>query len=176
MKIYTKSGDKGKTSLVGGKRVSKASKRVESYGTLDYLNSWIGRIIAQSKEKHPEIANDLEKIQHLLFDMQTDLASEKGEFYLKVGSSRFLEEKIDLYTNLSEPIKKFILPGGTLLASDTHIARTITRNAERKIVKLLEEEMVNEEILIFINRLSDYFFALAREFNRLENEKDKFYE
>lgn len=178
MKIYTKTGDKGMTRLIGGQMVSKASDRIESYGSVDELNSWVGRITSQTKVSHPSISQELKTIQNYLFDCSTDLATpaDKGyDWRVEKAWVTFLEERIDVYTANCSPIEKFILPTGSLLASDCHVARTLTRNTERKVVALMWTSKINEEVLIFLNRLSDYFFALAREMNRLEAIEDEYY-
>ncbi|SJZ38098.1 cob(I)alamin adenosyltransferase [Pilibacter termitis] len=179
MKIYTKTGDKGMTRLIGGQLVSKASDRVESYGYVDFLNSWVGRITAQTKGNYPEISQELRQIQNYLFDCSTDLATPAEKDYdwrVQKEWAMFLEERIDVYTANCSQIERFILPTGSLLASDCHVARTLTRNAERKVVELMWTSTINDEVLVFLNRLSDYFFALAREMNRLENVEDEYYE
>lgn len=178
MKIYTKTGDKGMTRLIGGQAVSKASNRVESYGYVDYLNSWVGRITAQTKKSNPNLAQELKTIQNYLFDCSTDLATPADadyEWRVKKAWATFLEDRIDVYTANCSQIEKFILPTGSLLASDCHVARTLTRNAERKVVALMWTSKINEDVLVFLNRLSDYFFALAREMNRLEAIEDEYY-
>ena len=161
MRIYTKTGDKGMTKLVDGAQVAKDSDRVESYGTIDELNSWIGFIISETqdtqiKKEPPE--------------------STRTEGRLYSGSSCWLEERIDRYTDEAPEIERFILPGGTTTASMLHVARTITRRAERAIVTLSWTSSLNSEIVIFINRLSDYFYALARVINAREKQEDVFYE
>jgi cob(I)alamin adenosyltransferase len=178
VKIYTKTGDKGMTNLASGQKVSKASDRVEAYGEIDYLNSWIGRIISQSREGYPKIAQELEQIQQNLFSCQSDLANPelKAESWrVTLEPTSELERQIDCYTDKARPLTRFILPGGSLLASDCHVARTLVRNAERQLVKLSWTSEINPNVLIYLNRLSDYFFTLAREFNRLEGFEDVFY-
>ncbi|MFV0555783.1 MAG: cob(I)yrinic acid a,c-diamide adenosyltransferase [Lactovum sp.] len=178
MKIYTRTGDKGMTALASGERVSKASDRVECYGRIDELNSWLGRIIAQSRKDYSEIADELETIQQNLFNCQTDTANpelNEKSWRVKTSITDDLESWIDKYTEKAVPLTQFILPGGSLLASDCHLARTLVRNTERQLVKLSWTSKVNPEVLIYLNRLSDYFFTLAREFNRLENFEDIFY-
>lgn len=177
MRIYTKTGDKGMTKLVGGAQVAKDSDRVESYGTIDELNSWIGFIISETQDT--QIKKELQEIQQMLFDLGTDLAtpeSTRTEGRLYSGSSCWLEERIDCYTDEAPEIERFILPGGTTTASMLHVARTITRRAERSIVTLSWTSSLNSEIVIFINRLSDYFYALARVINAREKQEDIFYE
>ena len=177
MRIYTKTGDKGMTKLVDGAQVAKDSDRVESYGTIDELNSWIGFIISETQDT--QIKKELQEIQQMLFDLGTDLAtpeSTRTEGRLYSGSSCWLEERIDRYTDEAPEIERFILPGGTTTASMLHVARTITRREERAIVTLSWTSSLNSEIVIFINRLSDYFYALARVINAREKQEDVFYE
>lgn len=179
MKIYTKTGDKGMTKLVGNSTVAKDSDRVESYGTIDELNSWVGYIISQLPQENQEIKEELEALQHLLFDAGTDLSTPieaQRPFKLQKESVHWLEQRIDFYTAQSPDIDRFILPGGTPAASMVHVARTIARRAERIIVRLNWTAKINEEVLIFTNRLSDYFYALARYLNVQAQRPDVFYE
>lgn len=179
MKIYTKTGDKGMTKLVGSSTVAKDSDRVESYGTIDELNSWVGYIISQLPQENQEIKEELEALQHLLFDAGTDLSTlieAQRPFKLQKESVHWLEQRIDFYTAQSPDIDRFILPGGTSAASMVHVARTIARRAERIIVRLNWTAKINEEVLIFTNRLSDYFYALARYLNVQAQRPDVFYE
>lgn len=179
MKIYTKTGDKGMTKLVGSSTVAKDSDRVESYGTIDELNSWVGYIISQLPQENQEIKEELEALQHLLFDAGTDLSTPieaQRPFKLQKESAHWLEQRIDFYTAQSPDIDRFILPGGTPAASMVHVARTIARRAERIIVRLNWTAKINEEVLIFTNRLSDYFYALARYLNVQAQRPDVFYE
>ncbi|MDB9883341.1 cob(I)yrinic acid a,c-diamide adenosyltransferase [Bacteroidia bacterium] len=174
MKIYTKTGDKGQTSLVGGTRVSKSDQRIEAYGTVDELNSAIG-IIASTNEVH---ASFLKSIQHKLFNIGSILASESNlSFELPLISDAdivLLEKEIDRL-NLELPtLKNFILPGGSVLSAHTHLARCVCRRAERRVV-ILEEE--NYTILVqYLNRLSDYLFVLSREYLRLEGQDEVIWE
>lgn len=179
MKIYTKTGDKGMTKLVGSSTVAKDSDRVESYGTIDELNSWVGYIISQLPQENQEIKEELEALQHLLFDAGTDLSTPieaQRPFKLQKESVHWLEQRIDFYTAQSPDIDRFILPGGTPAASMVHVARTIARRAERIIVRLNWTAKINEEVLIFTNRLSDYFYVLARYLNVQAQRPDVFYE
>ena len=179
MKIYTKTGDKGMTKLVGSSTVAKDSDRVESYGTIDELNSWVGYIISQLPQENQGIKEELEALQHLLFDAGTDLSTPieaQRPFKLQKESVHWLEQRIDFYTAQSPDIDRFIFPGGTSAASMVHVARTIARRAERIIVRLNWTAKINEEVLIFTNRLSDYFYALARYLNVQAQRPDVFYE
>jgi len=168
MKIYTRSGDKGETSLIGGWRVGKNSLRVNAYGTLDELNAVIG--LSLSVMTSNEIRKDLLQIQHMIFDCGTDLATPDNQagFLMKISHITWLEERIDFYHDKAPPLKSFILPGGCIAASYLHLARTVARRAEREIVTLMETEAVGEYALSYVNRLSDYLFAVAR-FVNFEN-------
>lgn len=178
MKIYTKTGDKGMTRLVGGIAVSKDSDRVESYGTIDELNSWIGYAISQFNAHLREEKEELQYLQHYLFDVGTDLATPESlnrEITLPKDAISWLEQRIDAYTAKSPEINRFILPGGTVEASMMHMARTIARRAERRIVRLQMTAKLPGEIVMFVNRLSDYFYALARYLNAKQGQEDIFY-
>jgi cob(I)alamin adenosyltransferase len=179
MKIYSRKGDKGRTSIIGG-RVDKDDLRVEAYGTIDELNSFVGKAAAELEgDKFEDVLIDLEKIQHELFDCGGDLANATDKIPMKLNSESidYLEEKIDEYIAETPPLEKFILPGGSDAAATIHIARTITRRAERQIVSLVKSEAsVSEITLQYINRLSDYFFALARVINHRLGLKDVEYE
>lgn len=168
MKIYTRTGDKGETALIGG-RVSKDDIRVEAYGTVDELNGFVGRaMIELDRKMFADVLKDLEKIQHELFDCGGDLSNilEKKENKLKEEMVNYLEARIDVMTEETPDVERFILPGGTKPAATIHIARTVARRAERMIVKLMkQDENVSPVALQYVNRLSDYFFALARLIN-----------
>jgi cob(I)alamin adenosyltransferase len=179
MKIYTKTGDKGMTKLVGSFAVAKDSDRVESYGTIDELNSWLGYTISQLPLAQTAIKVELKEIQNFLFDAGTDLstpAEAQRPFKLPKESITWLEERIDDYTAKSPDIDRFILPGGTPTASMVHVARTIARRGERAIVRLNWTAKINPDVLTFVNRLSDYFYALARYLNVAAKQPDVFYE
>lgn len=175
MKIYTKTGDQGKTSLIGG-RVSKDHLRVEAYGTIDELNSFIGKAVTElDPGKFKDILGDLETIQHELFDCGGDLANvmKERKYKLQEASVEALEKRIDALSEELPPLKRFILPGGSPAAATLHIARTVTRRAERQVVKLMnEEEEVPGVIQKYLNRLSDYFFVAARAVNFRLNVND----
>ncbi|MDR7235637.1 cob(I)yrinic acid a,c-diamide adenosyltransferase [Neobacillus drentensis] len=168
MRIYTRTGDKGKTSIIGG-RVDKDDIRVEAYGTVDEVNCFVGQAIQElDQELFKDVLADLEKIQHELFDCGGDLANvtEKREPKLQQESIDYLEKKIDEYIEEAPELERFILPGGTKPSASIHIARTVTRRAERLVVKLVKSDPKTSEIaLMYLNRLSDYFFALARVIN-----------
>ncbi|MFK9090511.1 cob(I)yrinic acid a,c-diamide adenosyltransferase [Bacillus salipaludis] len=168
MRIYTRTGDKGKTSIIGG-RVDKDDTRVEAYGTVDEVNCFVGQAIQElDQEIFKDVLHDLEKIQHELFDCGGDLAnvSEKRVMKLQQESIDYLEQKIDEYIEEAPELERFILPGGTKPSASIHIARTVTRRAERLVVKLMKADPKTPELsLMYLNRLSDYFFALARVIN-----------
>lgn len=172
MKIYTKTGDRGSTALFGGTRVSKDHIRIEAYGTIDELNSYIGMIRDQAI---PDVEKQaLLVIQHDLFTLGAMLATDPQKARLKNGQERlnipkitvetidFLEREIDRMEQDLPPMTHFILPGGHTTVSFCHIARCVCRRAERLSVQLNREEPLETEILMYINRLSDYLFVLAR--------------
>ena len=171
MKIYTKTGDEGQTSLIYGQRVAKDDHRVETYGTLDEANSVLG-IVATSLREHGSIMNDIGKIilrvQRDLFDLGRDLATpedrQSGGFVTAAHVEQ-LERVIDRLAAETPPLRQFILPGGALAASHLHYARTVVRRAERLCVGLLREQDVNVEIRRYLNRLSDLLFVCARAVN-----------
>jgi cob(I)alamin adenosyltransferase len=165
-KVYTRAGDKGETSLVGGKRVSKASARVEAYGDVDELNSLIG--IARTEIDEADANDALRAIQNELFTAGADLASPMGVAVPRIESQwvQRLEEVIDRFNEQMPPLEEFILPAGTPGAAALHLARAVCRRAERRIVALAHEEEINESVLAYINRLSDLLFVLARVVNR----------
>lgn len=165
MKIYTKTGDKGYTSLIGGTRVPKHHIRIEAYGTVDELNSYIGLI--KDQEIAEEDKNTLKEIQDRLFTIGSTLASdpEKSKMKipdLKVSDIEFLEQEMDRMNTVLPELKHFILPGGNTTASYAHLARCVCRRAERIVVHLSELEFVEEKVIIYLNRLSDYLFTLSR--------------
>ncbi|MFJ7470769.1 cob(I)yrinic acid a,c-diamide adenosyltransferase [Peribacillus frigoritolerans] len=168
MKIYTRTGDKGQTSVIGG-RLDKDDIRVESYGTVDEVNSYIGLAVTElDPALFTDVLADLEKIQHELFDCGGDLAtvSEKSPQKLTDETITYLEERIDAFILEAPELEKFILPGGSKAAATIHIARTVTRRAERLVVSLIKSgAAVSPLSLQYLNRLSDYFFAVARVIN-----------
>ncbi|MTH52217.1 cob(I)yrinic acid a,c-diamide adenosyltransferase [Bacillus mangrovi] len=180
MNLYTRTGDKGQTSLIGG-RVDKDDIRVEAYGTLDELNAVVGQAMALLQgELYEDLFRELEKIQHELFDCGGDLASvlsaDKRKDKTNAGMVEFLEERIDAHVKEAPPLERFILPGGTQAAAAIHLARTVARRAERRIVTLNKHEEINLHVLKYVNRLSDYFFAAARVINFRAGMKDVEYE
>jgi len=168
MKLYTRGGDKGMTSLIGG-RVSKTHVKVVAYGELDELNSFVGLAAAKAGEQEvtAELAEQLLEIMQELFDAGSDLAYAMEGHPFKVDEQCVtrLEQWIDEHTEASPPLTKFILPGGSELSSQLHICRTICRRAERSIVIAANDSSINENVLSYVNRLSDYFFAAARRAN-----------
>ncbi len=175
MKIYTKTGDKGETGLFGAGRVSKDSLRIEAYGTVDELNSFIGYAITEINDA--ELKKILFKIQNQLFIVGSDLAAPNEDKQgiiprVKEEYIKEVENHIDFFSEKLEELKNFILPGGTKGASLLHIARSVCRRAERKIVKLNKAEKVNPFIIIFLNRISDFLFVLARYENKINNQPD----
>ena len=184
MKIYTKTGDKGTTALYGGNRVSKASARVESYGNIDELNSFIG--LAKSEITDEKVLNQLKKIQFDLFTLGSESATPTDKLTLANGKSRLtlmiseteieeLENWMDEYETQLEPLQYFILPGGGKSATALHVCRTICRRAERSLVFLNESEEVRPELIKYLNRLSDYLFVLARYVSKLNEEKEEYW-
>lgn len=165
MKIYTKTGDQGSTSLFGGKRVSKADLRIDTYGTVDELNSWIGVLRDQSvNQLRKEI---LVEIQDRLFTIGSILATEPENTKVKIPSLaesdiELLENKMDAMDAVLPPMRFFVLPGGNASVSFGHVARTVCRRAERLIIALSETEKVDPLVIKYMNRLSDYLFVLCR--------------
>jgi cob(I)alamin adenosyltransferase len=176
MKIYTKTGDKGTTALFGGTRVPKHDLRIESYGTVDELNSYIGLIRDQKIDS--KTIESLLKIQNELFTLGAMLATPPEKEVLKNGKQRlnipkinnssieFLEEEIDTMNLELPPMTNFILPGGNQTVSFCHISRCVCRRAERLATALNENEVINPDVLTYLNRLSDYLFVLARKLSK----------
>ena len=175
MKIYTKTGDRGETSLFGNRRVPKDSLRIEAYGTVDELNSIVG--ICRSVAKRKKIDTVLARIQKDLFVVGTDLATPEGASRrpvrrISAAETTRLEQFIDEIDRQLPPLKNFILPGGDLHAAMVHFARTVCRRAERLCVRLTREEKINAELIVYLNRLSDLLFVLARWCNALGRKKE----
>lgn len=165
MKIYTKTGDQGTTSLFGGKRTSKAELRIEAYGTVDELNSWLG--LVRDQEVNSSRKDVLITIQNRLFVIGSTLALEPGNTKFRVPALQeediqLLEGEIDTMDASLPPMRNFILPGGHSSVSYCHIARTVCRRAERLVVSLSEKEPFDALVIKYLNRLSDYLFVLAR--------------
>ena len=174
MKIYTKTGDSGSTALIGGTRVPKYHLRIECYGTVDELSSWIGLI----RDQDIDMA-DIEilvEIQDRLFTIESLLASDGSSEYklpeILMEDIELLEKEIDRLTEGLPPLKSFLLSGGHTIVSYCHIARTVCRRSERLIIKLNEEYPVSELALIYLNRLSDYLFVLSRKIGMDKNAKE----
>lgn len=190
MKIYTRTGDEGKTSVIGGGRVDKDDIRVEAYGEIDELNAFVGQAAALASQKEQlkqadgfigadetgetdgagwtTLAERLAVIQHELFDCGSDLSyanPEPEKMKVSGGMAARLEQWIDEYEALTPPIRRFILPGGSPLAASLHVCRTVCRRAERRAVALAAERPCPKEVLQYLNRLSDFFFAAARAAN-----------
>jgi len=175
MKIYTKTGDDGTTGRFGGCRVNKNHPIVETYGTVDELNSILG--VVQSLNPHAFIREKLQRIQNELFEIGADLsfpAGEKSEHVKRITPqyTQRLEPEIDEMTGTIPPLKEFILPGGTQVSAVLHHARTVCRRAERSCMAAQESEAVNPEIIKYLNRLSDWLFCLARFANHMDKVQD----
>lgn len=183
MKIYTKFGDQGKTRLVGGSSVDKSDPRVDCYGTLDELNSFIGVAISHlthdnSESALQELRSELQRLQHELFNLGSLMACNQPEMLAQLPQIQpshveLLEKSIDRMTKELEPLKNFILPGGSPLSAHLHVCRTVSRRAERGTVQLsyllsqtetadAREQMFFAQALVYLNRMSDYFFTAAR--------------
>jgi cob(I)alamin adenosyltransferase len=165
MKIYTKTGDKGTTALFGGKRVSKADLRIETYGTVDELNSYVGLVRDQAVNQNRK--SILVEIQDRLFTIGSILATEPGNTKVKVPSLiqedvTVLEKEIDGMDASLPPMKSFVLPGGHQSVSFCHVARTVCRRAERLVIALDAQEKIDALVIQYLNRLSDYLFMLSR--------------
>lgn len=186
VKIYTKTGDKGETSLYGGQRVSKADLRVEAYGTIDEFNAALGVVLAkiQSSKKYALVKETLEKIPHDLYDIGALLATpkniqvergkvmhEKLPSYLE-NRTKEIEKNIDILTQKIAPLQAFILPGGGEVGSLLHQSRTVCRRAERRIIALYKKEAVPQEVIQYMNRLSDLLFTVARFVNHIDKQEE----
>lgn len=168
MKIYTKTGDDGTTGLFSGSRVPKSSSYVEAYGSVDEVNAWIGYCAASTKDK--EFHRDLLAIQHDLHsvcaDLATPLASKGKVLRIQADRANRLEKLVDHFEAELSPLTQFILAGGSELSARLHIARTVCRRAEREVIRHSEKEKMNSEVVIYLNRLSDLLFVMARAANR----------
>lgn len=168
MKIYTKTGDNGTTGLIGGSRVTKDDIRLEAYGTVDELNSWIGMI--RSCPNDDSYTTELIYIQRVLFTICSHLATDAKNAIgtlpqinqLSEEQSEYLEKAIDKMNRELPELNNFIMPGGSQFVASCHIARTVCRRSERRIISLANQTPIDKHIIIFINRLSDYLFTLAR--------------
>lgn len=169
MKIYTKTGDDGETGLYGGGRVRKDHARLEAFGTVDELNAAIGVLRAESLDQ--DIQTLLEMIQNQLFNLGAELATPQAEILpnkINTAQIEMLEKSIDRFEEELQPLKNFILPGGTRAAGLLHLCRTICRRAERRVITMQEfvDEAISQGIVIYLNRLSDLLFVVARVVNR----------
>ena len=194
--VYTKTGDKGTTSLVGGRRVKKFNPRVEAYGTVDELNSHIGLLAemvsnssitsitsitsSNNDSSITSITSSLKKMQDCLFVIQTLLATEDESIYqklpqLKEDAVAEVEHWIDEMEAKLPKHNRFVIPGGSLASAQAHVCRTVCRRAEREIVRLTEEETIEENIMKYINRTSDYLFVLSRYILLLEEREEHFW-
>ncbi|MDJ0656631.1 MAG: cob(I)yrinic acid a,c-diamide adenosyltransferase [Xanthomonadales bacterium] len=162
-KIYTRTGDDGSTGLGDGSRVSKDHLRVEAYGTVDELNSVVGMVLAELSEAGPdqEVFHCLVSVQHDLFDLGGELSIPEMQL-VKADAIERLESTLDRFNAELKPLKEFILPGGGRAASCCHLARTVARRAERRLISLSAQDAVNEEARRYLNRLSDLLFVIAR--------------
>lgn len=180
MKIYTGFGDEGDTALFGGETVRKNNIRVEMYGTLDELNSIIG--LLRNKNSDVQIENILKNIQSEIFiygsEIATPQAAERESFTERISEKQavVLEQAIDLLSEKLPPIKKFVLPGGSEASCYAHLARTVCRRAERVLIRLSEEIEVRGSLIVYLNRLSDLLFTIARYQNKLQNIEDVLWE
>jgi cob(I)alamin adenosyltransferase len=177
IKIYTKTGDKGTTSLIGGTKVSKSHIRIESYGTVDELNSWVGVVSDHLNDEQTRLT--LKEIQDRLFTVGSSLACDPDkEPKLKIpdlheSDVEFLEKEIDRMNEILEPMKSFILPGGAPAVSFAHVARCVCRRAERLCVAMQQEELEIESLVLkYLNRLSDYLFVVARYASHLQGTEE----
>jgi len=166
MRVYTRTGDDGTTGLIGGARVKKYDLRLEAYGTVDELNSWIGLI--RSQEIHPDDVHDLIEIQNKLFVIGSLLATDtsrvdiSGKLLCCAEDTLFLENRMDQILDVLPSLNSFLLPGGSNAVSYCHIARTVCRRAERRTYQLAAQTSVSDEVLKYLNRLSDYLYVLSR--------------
>ena len=181
MKIYTKNGDRGKTSLIGGRKVSKHDLQVEAYGSIDELNSFMG--LLKDYSKSDEINQVLFKVQLKLFTIGSILAQENTstnsaileKLNISAKDTNFIELQIDKLEKKLPKLSKFIIPGGHKLISYCHVSRSICRRAERKITKLSDSVKLDSNILPYINRLSDFLFVLSRYFSKELDIKESYW-
>lgn len=169
MKVYTRKGDEGKTSLIGGTRVAKNHVRIEAYGTVDELNSLIGLLRDPSVEEI--LQEDIIEIQDRLFTLGSLLAADPGNSKMKLPEIHqsdidWLEQKMDKMNETLEEMRSFVLPGGHPMVSHAHVARCVCRRAERAVLSLSEKEAIPEKALPYLNRLSDYLFVLSRKLTK----------
>lgn len=175
MKIYTKKGDQGMTSLIGGTRVKKSEARIEAYGTVDELNAYIG--LVRSQKIDVRVEETLKEIQDRLFTIGASLAADPEKSKMKIPDLHdsdilHLEEEMDRMDEELPPLKHFVLPGGSTTVSFLHIARCVCRRAERLCVALSADSFVEERVIRYLNRLSDYLFVASRWLAQDENVKE----
>lgn len=178
MKIYTRTGDKGKTSLIGGKRVSKTHQRLEAYGTIDELNAHIGLLLAQLPADESE-RTTLLQVQNILFVVGAQLATPpevSSPLAVSAEMLSTLEEAIDRIEAALPSLKAFVLPGGTQAASQCHVCRTVCRRAERRVLALASRATIPSELTSYLNRLSDYLFVLSRKINNEQGMQEIFWQ
>ncbi len=179
-KVYTRSGDKGMTSLVGGVRIKKSDIRLEAYGTVDELSANLGMLVSMMEDGDERSL--LIRVQNNLFNVCTHLATDQSQTplypsaHLAEGETEFLEERIDKLMKELPERQGFILPGGVLAACQAHICRTVCRRAERRIAALSEVAQIGHEIQMYVNRLSDYLFVLAKIINFNEGKSEIIWE
>ena len=170
-KIYTRTGDRGETGLTGGARVNKDSALIHAIGDVDELNSLLGLLACKVED---QISLDIKAIQNDLFDLGGELSS--SHVIINQESVSWLEQRLDLLNADLPELKEFILPGGGEAASTCHLARSVCRRAERSLVKLDREQAINNEVLAYINRLSDLLFVLARYIARQERQPEVYWQ
>lgn len=176
-KIYTRTGDEGKTALVGGQRLSKHAARIEAYGDVDELNAAIGLAATSVPYKFHLFKAQLVRVQHELFNLGSQLATLPEDLHpnqpvVRAEDVKRLESEMDAANEHLEPLKSFVLPGGGRLNAELHLARTICRRAERRLVALAQSEPVAPETIHYLNRLSDFLFVMSRQASRLMNEPE----
>lgn len=171
-RVVTRTGDGGKTALIGGERVSKGSLRVDSYGEVDELNSCLGLAVAWLQDA--AAIDLLQPVQHRLFTLGADLAAPEGVGVPRITAEHVkeLEESMEPLMDELPPLEEFILPGGGPAGAALHLARTVARRAERAAVALASHEPINEQAIIYLNRLSDFLFVLARVVNKRQNQPE----
>lgn len=173
MKLYTKTGDKGTTGLIGGTRVNKNDVRLEAYGTVDELNTHIGVLVSLGLKTEHEVF--LRNMQNLLFTVGSNLATDttktdyKSASVMKENYITAVEKEIDRLDSELAPLTQFTLPGGTQKSAQSHVCRTVARRAERRIIEMNNHYPVDNKVIIYVNRLSDYFFTLSRKLLKDEN-------
>ncbi len=178
--VYTKTGDRGTTALVGGTRVPKTHIRLEAYGTIDELNSHLGVLIAHLTDEHD--AGFIRAIQHRLFAIGSHLATDLEKMRLNCASIitteniENIEHEIDVIDDQLPELRAFILPGGSLGAAQCHVCRTVCRRAERRILALAETCTIAPELVAYVNRLSDYLFILSRKINNMDGKAEIFWD